>query len=103
MNRLGLEAGAASSAAAAVVKQPPAPHIGHDVWIGSGVVVLRGVRIGNGAVIAAGSVVTRDVDAYTVVGGVPARYIKMRFADSVLRDQAELALQSALRSVGLGT
>ena len=102
MKRLGLEADATYSSAA-VVNQPPAPHIGHDVWIGSGVVVLRGVRIGNGAVIAAGSVVTRDVDAYTVVGGVPARYIKMRFADPVLRAQAELALQSALRSVGLGS
>ncbi len=49
-----------------------------DVWIGAGVVILDGVRIGKGAVVAAGSVVTRNVDAYTVVGGVPASVIKPR-------------------------
>lgn len=54
--------------------------IGHDVWIGHGVTVTAGVTIGNGAVIGAGAVVTRDVDPYTVVGGVPARFIKRRFS-----------------------
>lgn len=53
--------------------------IGHDVWIGAGVKMVGGIRIGNGAVIAAGSVVTHDVAPYSVVGGVPARLIKMRF------------------------
>jgi acetyltransferase-like isoleucine patch superfamily enzyme len=52
--------------------------IGNDVWIGAKAIVLAGVRIGNGAVIAAGAVVTNDVEPYTVVGGVPARRIKDR-------------------------
>ncbi len=49
-----------------------------DVWLGAGVTVLAGVRIGRGAVIAAGAVVTRDVPPYAVVGGVPAKLIKDR-------------------------
>lgn len=52
--------------------------IGSDVWIGAGCTVLPGVTIGTGAVVAAGSVVTKDVDEYCIVGGVPARLIKMR-------------------------
>lgn len=55
--------------------------IGHDVWIGHGVTITAGVTIGNGAVIGAGAVVTRDVEPYTVVGGVPARFIKRRFSE----------------------
>ena len=53
--------------------------IGHDVWIGHNATVLPGVEVGNGAVIAAGAVVTRDVDPYTIVGGVPAEPIEQRF------------------------
>lgn len=53
--------------------------IANDVWIGAGVIVVAGVKIGNGAIVAAGAVVTRDVEPYTVVGGVPARFIKRRF------------------------
>jgi len=49
-----------------------------DVWIGHGATVLKGVRIGRGAVVAAGAVVTRDVEPYSVVGGVPARVIGRR-------------------------
>ncbi len=52
--------------------------IGDGVWIGAGATILPGVQIGDGAVIAAGSVVHRDVAANTVVGGVPARFIKDR-------------------------
>ena len=55
----------------------PAPvRIGSDAWLGSSVTVLPGVRIGEGAVVAAGAVVTRDVAPRTVVGGVPAKLIK---------------------------
>ncbi|MFN7009560.1 MAG: DapH/DapD/GlmU-related protein [Allorhizobium sp.] len=57
--------------------------IGHDVWIGHGATVLPGVTVGNGAVIGAGAVVSRDVAPYTIVGGVPARLIRQRFAPSI--------------------
>jgi acetyltransferase-like isoleucine patch superfamily enzyme len=52
--------------------------VGNDVWIGANAVVLPGVRIGDGAVIGAGAVVTRDVESNSVVGGVPARLIGTR-------------------------
>ncbi len=55
-------------------------HIGHDVWIGQRSIIMSGITIGNGAIIAAGSVVTKDVPAYTIVGGVPAVKIKNRFS-----------------------
>jgi maltose O-acetyltransferase len=51
-------------------------HICNGVWIGSGAIILPGVTIGEGAVVAAGAVVTKDVQAYTVVAGVSAKYIK---------------------------
>ena len=53
-------------------------HIGHHCWIGTGAMVLQGVRIGDGAVVAAGAVVTGDVEPGAVVGGVPARKLRMR-------------------------
>lgn len=53
--------------------------IGNDVWIGANVIILPGVKIGNGAIIAAGAVVSKDVPAYSIVGGVPAKIIKYRF------------------------
>lgn len=56
---------------------PPAV-IGNDVWIGAGAMLVGGVTVGNGAVIAAGAVVTKDVPPYTVVGGVPAKEIRRR-------------------------
>jgi maltose O-acetyltransferase len=52
--------------------------IGDDVWIGTRVTILAGVHIGTGAIIGAGAVVTKDVPDYAVVGGNPARVIKMR-------------------------
>ena len=58
--------------------------IGHDVWIGEKVVILDGVNIGNGAVIASGAIVTKDVEAYAVVGGVPAKHIKYRFDEQTV-------------------
>lgn len=59
--------------------------IGNDVWIGYEAVILAGVTIGDGAVIGARAVVTKDVAPYTVVGGVPARPIKKRFSDGTIQ------------------
>ena len=56
--------------------------IGNDVWLGRNCTILPGVKIGNGAIVAACSVVTKDVAPYTVVGGNPARFLKKRFDDS---------------------
>lgn len=53
--------------------------IGHDVWLGANVFVKRGVTIGDGAIVGAGAVVTKDVPAYTIMGGVPAKAIRKRF------------------------
>lgn len=58
--------------------------IGSDVWIGANAVVLRGARIGHGAVVAAGAVVKGDVPPYAIVGGVPAKIIRYRFAPEVI-------------------
>lgn len=65
--------------------------IGNDVWIGHGAVILPGVNIGNGAVIGANAVVTRDVAPYTIVAGVPARRIRERFPSWVVGRLQELS------------
>lgn len=58
--------------------------IGNDVWIGCNAVIMRGVHVGDGAVIGANSVITKDVDPYTIMGGVN-RFLKMRFSDEIVR------------------
>jgi len=70
---------------AAFLERRRAKHvtIGNDVWIGHGAVVLPGVRVGDGAVIGANAVVTRDVEPYTIVAGAPARVIRRRFEAEV--------------------
>lgn len=60
--------------------------IGNDVWIGHNVIIVGNVSIGNGAVLAAGSVITKDVPPFTIVGGVPAKPIKKRFSDSIIQE-----------------
>lgn len=57
----------------------PKTIVGNDVWIGDNVLIVAGVKIHDGAVVGGGAVVTKDVDPYTVVAGVPARVIKSRF------------------------
>ena len=65
-------------------------HIGNDVWIGSRALILGGVRIGDGAVVGAGAVVTKDVPPYAIVGGVPAKVIKYRFDEDTIKKLEKL-------------
>jgi virginiamycin A acetyltransferase len=65
--------------------------VGNDVWIGYDSLVMPGVRIGDGAIVAARSVVVSDVDPYTVVGGNPAKLIRRRFSQEVIDQLLELA------------
>ncbi|MDO1584156.1 DapH/DapD/GlmU-related protein [Rhizobium oryzicola] len=64
--------------------------IGHDVWIGHGATILPGVSVGDGAVIGAGAVVSKDVAPYTIVGGVPAKFIRERFPSTVAERMQKL-------------
>ncbi len=64
--------------------------VGNDVWIGSYVKIMEGISIGDGAVVAAGAVVTKDVPPYAIVGGVPAKVIKYRFDEETIRKLLEL-------------
>ena len=59
--------------------------IGHDVWIGGRSTILSGVKIGTGAIIAAGSIVVNDVMPYTISGGNPNREIKKRFEEEIIK------------------
>lgn len=64
--------------------------IGNDVWIGYEAVILAGVTIGDGAIIGARAVVTKDVPPYTIVGGVPAKPIRKRFSEEIVSALLEL-------------
>lgn len=64
--------------------------IGNDVWIGMRSLIMSGVSVGDGAVIAAGAIVTKDVEPYTIVGGVPAKPIGKRFDEETIRQLMEL-------------
>ena len=64
--------------------------IGNDVWVGCNVVIMNNVTIGDGAIIAAGSVVTKDVPPYSIVAGVPAKVVKYRFTEAEIEKLLEL-------------
>lgn len=64
--------------------------ISNDVWIGHNVIIVGDVTIGNGAILAAGSVVTKDVAPFSIVAGVPAKQIKMRFSNQIIEEIEEL-------------
>ena len=69
---------------------PKSIEIGNDVWIGERAVIMGGVKISDGAIVGLGAVVTHDVPPYAIVGGVPARVLKYRFSENVIRDLLEL-------------
>lgn len=60
--------------------------IEEDVWCGANVTILKGVTIGRGSIIAAGAVVTKNIPAYSIAGGVPAKVIKKKFTDSQIAE-----------------
>lgn len=65
-------------------------YIGNDVWVGSHALICGGVHVGNGACIAAGAVVVKDVPPYSIVGGVPAKVIRYRFTQDVIAKLEEI-------------
>jgi acetyltransferase-like isoleucine patch superfamily enzyme len=65
--------------------------IGHDVWLGSGAIIMSGVTIGDGAVVAAHALVTKDVPPYAIVGGNPARIIRYRFEPETIAELLDIA------------
>lgn len=65
-------------------------YIGNDVWIGSHVLIRGGVHVGDGACIAAGAVVVKDVPPYAIIGGVPARIIRYRFSQEIIEKLEEV-------------
>ena len=72
--------------------------LGDYVWVGTNS-VMKGIEIGDGAIIASSSVVTKDVDKYTIVGGVPAKFIKMRYSDDeflVLQEMLKMDLKFSI-------
>jgi acetyltransferase-like isoleucine patch superfamily enzyme len=64
--------------------------IGNDVWVGESSMIMGGVKIGDGAIVAARSVVTKDVPAYAVVAGVPAKVVKYRFDEETIKRMLEI-------------
>lgn len=86
----GMFTKAARSEARAMAHRSDKIVIGNDVWIAEGAFIRRGVTIGNGAIIAARAVVTKDVPPYAIVGGSPARIIRYRFEPEVIAELQEL-------------
>lgn len=76
--------------------------IGKDVWIGARCIIKRGIKIGDGAIIAAGSIVTKDVDSFSIVGGAPAKFIKFRFNDDNDRNSHQLLIRNSYLDLGFG-
>ncbi|WP_075352545.1 acyltransferase [Algoriphagus marinus] len=64
--------------------------IGDDVWVGYGSILLSGIKIGKGSIVAAGSVVTKDVEPYAIVGGNPAKLLKNRFSEFEIKEHEDV-------------
>ena len=65
-----------------------------DVWIGAGAIILKGVTIGQGSIVAAGSIVKKDVQEYSIVAGVPAKHIKFRFSENEILEHKRTLLNN---------
>ncbi|MFM9006834.1 MAG: CatB-related O-acetyltransferase [Flavobacteriales bacterium] len=68
----------------ALFDEMPVTEIGNDVWIGARAILRTGVKVGDGAIIAAGAVVVKDIEPFSIVGGVPAKHIRYRFSHEVI-------------------
>ena len=68
----------------------PQTVIGNDVWVGHKAIIMPGVKIGDGAIIGAGSMVTKDVPPYAIAAGVPAKVLRKRFDDQIINQLLEL-------------
>lgn len=75
--------------------------IENDVWVGTRAIILKGVTIGEGSVIAAGALVTKNVAPYTIVGGVPARKLKNRFTEDQLKEHIDMINKKALAKLAV--
>lgn len=73
--------------------------IGDDVWIGLNAIICSGVKINQGAIIAAGAIVTKDVPPYAIVGGNPAKVIKYRFSEEIIKELLEINLKELLSRI----
>lgn len=77
--------------------------VGDDVWIGENAIICSGVKIGQGAIVAAGAVVTKDVEPYAIVGGNPAKVIKYRFNEKIRERISKLNLEEMFEKAKLNT
>ena len=68
----------------------PSTKIGEDVWIGANSLIMAGITIGNGSIVAAGSIVTKDVESYTIYGGNPAKIIRPRFNEDEISQHKKM-------------
>ena len=76
-------------------------YIGDDVWIGYGAIIMSGVKIANGSIIAAGSVVTHDTEPYSIYAGIPAKKIKDRFNDKLDEERHINLLKASSKKVSI--
>lgn len=65
-----------------------------DVWIGAGAIILKGVTVGQGSIVAAGSIVKKDVQEYSIVAGIPAKHIKFRFSENEILEHKKTLLNN---------
>lgn len=75
----------------------PATQIGEDVWIGARAIIKAGVKIGNGAIIASGAIVTKDVPAYAIYGGNPAKLIRNRFNEQEIEEHKNMLASNSVQ------